>query len=412
MKAVNRVMSLFLLTAVLLTAPAFAQVTLRVATASTDQAGMEALIERYEAENPDVTVNPTYADTDQLMTLMRTQLASGTGPDVFFTWPGNGNAMALAQIGPAGFLADLSDRPWTEDIPPGYNTVTQLDGATYILPMTTTFIGTFYNEDVFEAQGVEPPTTWTGMLELCDTLNEAGIIPIVLGNQTSWVTQLVTYAIVPSTVFADDPDFASAHLAGETSFPDSGWAEALNKYMELEERGCFNDDPNATPFEQSLRMVASGEAAMVVQVSAVLNQLRDFNPDASFTMFPFPAVDDPEAVWIPAAAGVAYGVNADSRNLEEALAFIDFLGQPEIQNLNAEVSGALPALPNDQYNLDPALAPMVGKLSEGKTAPFMDQLWPNARVQQVHLRGVQELFSGQTTVEELLEEMERAFDEN
>jgi raffinose/stachyose/melibiose transport system substrate-binding protein len=41
-----------------------------------------------------------------------------------------------------------------------------------------------------------------------------------------------------------------------------------------------------------------------------------------------------------------------------------------------------------------------------RTVPFMDQLWPNAKVQQTMLSGLQEIFSGQSTPKKLLDDMD------
>ena len=41
-----------------------------------------------------------------------------------------------------------------------------------------------------------------------------------------------------------------------------------------------------------------------------------------------------------------------------------------------------------------------------RTVPFMDQLWPNAKVQQTMLSGLQEIFSNQSTPAKLLAAMD------
>ena len=43
--------------------------------------------------------------------------------------------------------------------------------------------------------------------------------------------------------------------------------------------------------------------------------------------------------------------------------------------------------------------PFAPFLTEGKTVPFMDQQWPNAKVQPAHFAGVQELFAGKTDID-------------
>ena len=83
---------------------------------------------------------------------------------------------------------------------------------------------------------------------------------------------------MPGTVYAKTPDFDDKMAAGRATFADSGWADAMDKYLELQKRGFFNDNPNGTTYEQQTSMVATGKAAMAVQVSAVLQAFREAAP--------------------------------------------------------------------------------------------------------------------------------------
>src|SRR5690606_28640523 len=68
--------------------------------ASVDQGSIEQVVEAFEAANPGVKVNFTTAGADQYQQQIRTQLASGTAPDVFTVWPGNGNPGATHVLAP------------------------------------------------------------------------------------------------------------------------------------------------------------------------------------------------------------------------------------------------------------------------------------------------------------------------
>src|SRR6185312_12476657 len=57
--------------------------------ASVDQGSIEKVVDAFKAANPGVTVNLTTAGADQYQQQIRTQLASGTAPDVMTVWPGN-----------------------------------------------------------------------------------------------------------------------------------------------------------------------------------------------------------------------------------------------------------------------------------------------------------------------------------
>jgi raffinose/stachyose/melibiose transport system substrate-binding protein len=138
----------------------------------------------------------------------------------------------------------------------------------------------------------------------------------------------------------------------------------------------------------------------------VISLLKKQNPQGSFTLKPLPATDDPSQTIVPAAAGAGYGINAKAKNPELAQKFIDFVMSPDGMNLFAEKQGGLPALPDTGYDLDPSLTELQTFIDDDRTVPFMDQLWPNPKVQQTMFTGLQEIFSGDGTAEDLLTSMD------
>jgi raffinose/stachyose/melibiose transport system substrate-binding protein len=224
------------------------------------------------------------------------------------------------------------------------------------------------------------------------------------------VTQLITYALVPSTVYAKDPTFDDQQLAGKASFAQSGWRDAMEMYLELHRRGFFNASPAGTTFEQQTTMVATGEAAMAVQVSAVLSGFRDAapNPD-DIGMFPFPGADDAAQIRIPAGVVVGLGVSARGDKVDAAKQFIEFLGEPENINRWAQAVAAIPLERDSSSKIDPALDSFLPFIDDGKADPFMDQRWPNAEVQPTHFAVIQELLAEQISVDAALEKMDEAY---
>lgn len=79
---------------------------------------------------------------------------------------------------------------------------------------------------------------------------------------------------------------------------------------------------------------------------------------------------------------------------------------PEGMNLFVKKQGGLPSLPGTGFAPNPSLAELSRFIGAGRTVPFMDQLWPNAKVQQTMLSGLQEIFSDQSTPKRLLAEMD------
>ena len=79
---------------------------------------------------------------------------------------------------------------------------------------------------------------------------------------------------------------------------------------------------------------------------------------------------------------------------------------PEGMNVFVKKQGGLPALPDTGFTADPSLAELSEFIGSDRTVPFMDQLWPNPKVQQTMLSGLQEIFSGQSTPQKLLDAMD------
>jgi raffinose/stachyose/melibiose transport system substrate-binding protein len=358
-----------------------------------------------------VTFNASYAPTDQVQTSVRTQLGAGNAPDIHVVYPGNGSAMSMVQISDANLLADLSDQEWTKKIPENFKPAFQNKGKTYIYSAGASVIGAIYNKKVFAAAGITTlPTTWTEFLQVCETLKQAGKVPIALGAQTPWITQLITYALVPSTVYAKTPDFDQQMAAGKATFADSGWVDALEMYLDLQKRGYFNDNPNGTTFEQQTSMVAKGDAAMAIQVSAVLPEFRKgAESEDDISMFPVPGADVADNVWIPAGIVVGVGVSARSKKLDEAKAFIEFLAEQKNINAWAEAVACVPLVRDSSSKIDPVLESFLPFMENDKAVPFMDQAWPNAEVQPAHFAAVQELLGGQTTIPDALAKLDETY---
>ena len=374
--------------------------------ASVDQGSVEDVVKAFEAANPGVKVNFTTSGADQYQQQIRTQLSSGTAPDVMSVWPGNGNPGTVTVLAEAGYLRDLSDQPWAAKYPKVVSDVAQYDGKTYNAIFGVNGIGAIYNEEAMTKSGLTPPGTWTELLAFCRAAKEKGTPAFALGIQDNWVTQIALFPLVATTVYGQDRDFDKKMAAGETSFAASQWTTAVAKYMEMERTGCFQESPLSTSYEASQKLAATGKTLGIVQGNWVIALLKKQNPKGTFTLKPLPATDDPAQTIVPAAAGAGYGINAKAKNPDLALKFVNFVMSSDGMNLFAEKQGGLPALPDTGYAIDASLTELSTFLNENRTVPFMDQLWPNPKVQQTMFTGLQEIFSGQGTPEQLLASMD------
>jgi raffinose/stachyose/melibiose transport system substrate-binding protein len=374
--------------------------------ASVDQGSIEQVVTAFEAANPGVKVNFTTSGADQYQQQIRTQLASGTAPDVMTVWPGNGNPGATYVLAKPGYLLDLSDQPWAPNLAPGVKGVAQYEGKTYNAIFGLNGIGAVYNQQALTKAALTPPNTWTELLAFCKAAAAKGTPAFALGIQDNWVTQLALYALVATDVFSKDKDFDKKLQSGQATFAQSAWSTALGKYIEMNKTGCFQQNALGTSYEASQDLAATGKTLGLIQGNWVIALLKGKNPSGTFFLKPLPANDDPASTFMPAAAGAGYGVNAKAKNKALALKFITYVMSPAGMSLFNKAQGSLPSIPNTGPAADPSLADLTTFINDGRTVPFMDQLWPNPKVQQTMLSGLQEIFSNQTTPDKLLAKMD------
>ncbi|MDQ4492067.1 extracellular solute-binding protein [Sinomonas sp. ASV486] len=384
--------------------------TLTIAATTNEKPALDAVVAKFKEQNPGVDVKYTTSALDQYQTTTRTQLSSGTAPDVVFVWPGDGNPMATRVVAKAGYLEDLSGQSWANSFPAGIKPVTQYNGKTYSASVTFSGIGAVYNMTAMNQAGLTPPTTWSGLLQFCTQAKDKGKTAFELGAQTNWVTQLVPYSLTPTLVYGPNPNFPQDMADKKATFADSKWTDAMNKYLEMQKAGCFQANPLGTDYNASLAAVAKGDALSVVQVNSAVAAISQQAPQGTqLNMLPVPATDSASDTRMAGAAGSTYGVNAKAKNKDLAIKFVNFLESPDGMNLYAQTNKALPAVPNDSFKVDPALSTLQQHQKDGKTDAFMDQNWPNARVQQTLFQVVQDLLAGKTDVATGLKQMDSAY---
>ena len=275
-------------------------------------------------------------------------------------------------------------------------------------------IGAIYNKKVLRGRGRRRRRRrpGTSCSPTCDKIKKAGKIPIALGNQTPWVTQLIPYAIAPSTAFADDPNLAQDMLDGKKSFSNSGGDEVYKRYVELEQARLLQPQPErhdvrAADGDGGQRQGGDGDPGHGRRCPAILDAAKN---KADIGTFPFPAADNADDLKI--AAGVSAGPRRErqGKHMDAAKTFIDWLGAARADGESSPTAATRSRWSSTGRRSSTRLVkPFASFVKEGKTVPFMDQQWPNAKVQPVHFAGVQELFAGKTDIDGLLPSIDEAY---
>ncbi|WP_454115758.1 ABC transporter substrate-binding protein [Microbacterium aurum] len=117
---------------------------------------LKTIVDAFEKDNPDITVDVQTAAYADYFTKLQTDLAAGTEADVFDV-----DAGSFANIQANGVLSEMTgvdDSKYRTSVLDSY----KVDGKQYGLPTSFSNVVLFYNKDLFDAAGVDYPTTnWT-----------------------------------------------------------------------------------------------------------------------------------------------------------------------------------------------------------------------------------------------------------
>jgi multiple sugar transport system substrate-binding protein len=121
-----------------------------------NEENLQAIVDAFEAENPDITVEVTTLPYGDYGTALQTDLAAGTVSDVFdiefanyASYQANGVLAPLEVSNPEAYRPSLLE---------AYST----DGTSYALPSSFSTVVLFFNKDLFDAAGLEYPNSdWT-----------------------------------------------------------------------------------------------------------------------------------------------------------------------------------------------------------------------------------------------------------
>ncbi|WP_442415871.1 ABC transporter substrate-binding protein [Microbacterium gubbeenense] len=235
--------------------------TLSVLIAAPQEGAGKILEEEFEKAH-DVEVEVEVVPYDQIQSKVTLDVQSGTSAyDVIQYWyPTVG---ALAQ---AGALADITD--WAagdEDIDQAdfidavYQPYTQYDGKTYGLPIDGDTHVLFYNKEIFERNGVEPPATWDEYVDVARTITENesgdGVYGTALLGSKSAFNIGSSFFNRLATMSSDPIDSALPQLDSDVA------VEAAQAMLDVSEYAL--PSPLEIGFEQALPQFLAGKVGMM-----------------------------------------------------------------------------------------------------------------------------------------------------
>lgn len=361
--------------------------------------------DRFMADNPDVAVEVVPLQNDPYKTKIKVAMGAGNPPCIFPTW-GGGPLYEYVQAGQVVDLTDFMNQDGYIDrfVPASLSNVT-FDGKIWGVPVENSAIAViWYNKDIFNEYGLEPPETWHELLTIVDTLNENGVAPFSMANKTKWPSSMFYMYLVDR--LGGPEVFASAATRSGGSFEDPVFVEAGQMVQDLVERGGFVEGFNGLDYDtgQSRQLLYAGKAAMELmgnwQIPTMYAENQEFLEN-SLGFFPFPAVEggagSPTNV-VGTVGDNYYHISTACENPEEAFQLIQYLIDDDSLPLRSEV-GRIPPVKGFTTD-DPILQEIIDLIGAAESVQlWYDQYLP-PELGEVHKDTMQALFGLEITPEE------------
>ncbi|KAA9160739.1 extracellular solute-binding protein [Amycolatopsis acidicola] len=371
------------------------------------------LVDAVQKLHPDVKLKTVEYPSDQLGTVLTTQLQAGNAPDIIYGSPGTGNTNSLGLYAGKGYLVDLADKPWaTSSIPDSSKSLFYSGNKLFAIPLDTVVVPLTVNKTALGKAGLAIPDTYDEFLASCGAarsaktamLNVAGAFPANAG--------FVGLEIAASRVYAQNPAWNDDRAAGKTTFAGTpGWIRTFQVIRQMYENDCMQSGAEGAGGPQIFQSVASGRTLGMFGPSAVAASLQTADSKNTYQFTAFPP-DTAGQEYVFASPSDAFAVNAGSKHKEQAISVLQDFSTVDIRNQFANWAGNVSLETTLHGAQVPAAFSEISALltNPAKSGPLPSFSWPNGNVYQKLGEGVQGLMTGQVSPEELAKQLDSAWD--
>jgi raffinose/stachyose/melibiose transport system substrate-binding protein len=373
-KALNLVGMLIVL-ATLLTACSGAskQVTLRVLVHQNPPMVefMNTFNEQFQANNPDITVDMSVVNANDLSTVTQTRLTANDVDVVDIFGFANAAQPYMKNVTPpnwqtlidAGLLMDLTDQPFVGN----YDQATNQDAGTYngkvyaINLGRVCYSGIYYNKDLFAQYNVEVPTTWSGLVAACETFSDAGVPCMTAGGKDGWPIFVGAYGLI-GAIYPDQEALVEGLWTGSIKWNDAKSLEMWQK-MKVYAQDMMEDGASGIAGDAAPGRFASGAVAMFPGGTWYAAAIESAEPGFDWGYIPFPASDNPEDnKYLFGKYDQGWAIAANTENKDAALKYLAEFSEQANYEAFANAVGFIPTQPG--VTLDTQIGQEV--------APYLD----------------------------------------
>lgn len=374
---------------------------------------VEDVVAQFQKTHPNVKVN--FEGMDQTVhreQKLKSEMVTGTPPDMFVLFGG-------AEIEPyvrSNRLMDLTDFVEESGLKQQFQDLHlwTFDNHIYGLPIEGNAEPLFYNKEIFDDLGLEPPETLEDLNKVINVLIAHGIMPFALGNEERWPAAIFAHYLMDRYA---GPGLINELVQGDESlsFQNPSYWKAFKQLKSWIDENAFYPPANDLSTEEAIERFTNGEAAMYLNGSWDINLFHNERAPAGFQnqvgVIPFPSLTEGGNRSI--AGGYTIGIGLSS-NLEEskweaAQELLKALYTEEVQRRIVYEASRIPSMKitYDSEKTGPVFAQVVEMMEQSNQSfvPYDNVLPPE--VNKTFLKVLEEMISKRAKPEEVLEQIQQ-----
>nr|WP_321305502.1 sugar ABC transporter substrate-binding protein [uncultured Sphaerochaeta sp.] len=380
-------------------------------TSPTRTTQIQEMIAKYEALNPNVTINlisPPYEQADNKLTLM---LNSNQELDVIEV-----RDHTVKQFVNNGKLVDLTTymEIWDETdnlLPLTVSAAKTVDNTPYMIPQFFFVKGLFVRTDVLESYGyTEMPKTMQELYEISEEITKKAPNQYGFGFRGKGSAFKISDIMILSDVENIDVNNIYKTEDGAFAFSNPVARKAVADYVDLYKNAVPSDGLN-WGFNEQVNAFISGTTPFLVQDPDTVSMVAEALDPSQYTVIPMPVGKSGKTYLDYGFAGL--GISTTSKNKDAAWDFLSFMLSAENNADFCRSYGPLPVhtstYANDPYFSSGVYKSWETEMSDPSTYVFVKYPLDSPKYPawaQVQEQSMQSLLLGDITVDEAVKAWE------
>ena len=300
-----------------------------------DEEYTHAMLEKFEEEHPDIQIDYTFMPYTDHVEKLKVDLSAGDAADVYGVQTG---AMYKEF---RDFEEDLTPylvKEYGDDWASNYNEYAMSllkgdDGEYYAVPLGLSYAGYVWaNMKYFDKYGLELPTNYDELKEVCKTFRDNGEYPLVIGAKDSWIN-IDTWMNIAADI---NTEKLYSAIEGETPFTDEDLVQSFQIWQNCFTDGVFQDGAlgvgmytDSTDMYQkegSVPMILNGTWSLGAYMDSDEQSQEVYNGEgANHKIFLMDWNNDGKIAPVEEAVDVSLAINNQSKVKDAAWTFVDWM---------------------------------------------------------------------------------------